>query len=560
MGILTDRVGQGLEGLSAKFKERLRGWAASFIGLGIEVFMDVMAKSASKSLAPVIEKLERETTIPEEIKPLFDEIKAPSGEFAAVLATRLGNGVVGSALDRFIDYLTRPITLGASYIPDFVLMKIENAIALYRRHEMDFAELEATAHKHGLSTGFLNRLLTLSELRFPSDIAIPLAKRDPAKWGFLLDDILQLGVDPRRYEALLEFFYKIPGVQDVIRYAVREAYSPDIYKAFGQDAEFPTEALEDAEKAGVRPDHLLKEWIAHWELPGVTQGYEMLHRGLVTKEQLQLLLKARDIMPFWRDKLIGLSYDIPNRIELRMMARYGLIDKTKLVEILLKGGVDPQYVDLIADMNLAIGLITDLRTRYSNGYITAEQIRSELQAAGLSPDIQNRLYQYIVKIVKPERTAAEKNLTKAEIIKGVKLGIITWEDGIAELVQMGYDEAEAAYILAINIEVSAGSPHNLGDFKRLTELHRAASGLPTERPVEEIITSEKAVAAKYPVEVKLSEEEIKTRVDTARRRRRRRETTRDEEVTALLSVGLDISLATAYAENDDLRLQKGVGE
>ena len=49
-------------------------------------------------------------------------------------------------------------------------------------------------------------------------------------------------------------------------------------------------------------------------------------------------------MPFWRDKLIGLSYDLPNRIELRMMAQYGLIDKPKLVKILLKGGVDPQYV------------------------------------------------------------------------------------------------------------------------------------------------------------------------------------------------------------------------
>ena len=42
-------------------------------------------------------------------------------------------------------------------------------------------------------------------------------------------------------------------------------------------------------------------------------------------------------------------------------------------------------------MNIAVGLITDLPTGHANGYISAEQIRTELQAVGLGVDIQNRL-------------------------------------------------------------------------------------------------------------------------------------------------------------------------
>lgn len=560
MGILTDRVGQGLDALSTKFQARLKGWAAGVIGFGIEVFADVMAKSAARTLKPLLDKIDAEAPLPPEFQALFAEIRNPTGEFAAALATRAGNAAVSGALSKVVDYLLRPVTLALSFRPNYVLMDIDNAIALYLRHEIEYPELLSICHQQGVNDEFVTRLIRLKQLRFPSDLVFPLYLRDKDKYAKFIDDLRQLGIDEERIQALLELTYKIPGVQDVIRYAVKEAYSPEIYKAFGQDAEFPTEALPDAERAGVREDHLLKEWIAHWELPGVTQGYDMFHRGLITLDQLKLLMKARDIMPFWRDKLIGLSWDLPNRIELRMMARYGLVDKPFLMRVLEKVGVDPEYRESIADLNLAVGLITDLRLRYANGYITADTIKGELAASGLASPVQERIYQYIVKVEKPARVAAEKDLTKAEIIKGVKLGVISWEEGIEQLVAMGYDQEEAMYILAINLEVAAGSPHNVGDFKRLTELSRLAQGLPTERTAEEIATSEAAVAAKFPVRGKLSDEEVRTRVDTTRRKRRRRELTRDEEVTELLKIGLDISLATAYAENDDLRLQKGVGE
>jgi hypothetical protein len=304
--------------------------------------------------------------------------------------------------------------------------------------------------------------------------------------------------------------YRIPGAQDIIRYAVKEAYTPEVYKAFGQDQEYPAIAEGDAEKAGIRPDYLLKEWIAHWILPSAGQGFDLLHRGEITEEELNKLLKALDIMPFWRDKLTALSWDVPNRIELRMLARYGLVDKKFLLQALKDVGLREDYRDILADLMLAQGMLTDLKARYSNKWINSEELRAELVAAGLSKEIQDRIYSWVIKNAGPERTTKEKDLTAAEIIKGVKKGIIDWNDGIDRLVALGYDQAEAAFKMAIDVEVVEAEPTTA----------------------------------------------LNVRVDTIRRQRRQRLITRDQEIVSLLNLGLDIELATAYTDNDDLRLVK----
>jgi hypothetical protein len=134
-----------------------------------------------------------------------------------------------------------------------------------------------------------------------------------------------------------------------------------------------------------------------------------------------------------------------------MMARYGLVDKSFLLEILKKVGLHEDYRDIAADMMLVMGIQSDLSTRYGKGWITSEQVKSELAAAGLDPKIAERVYQWIVKQSATERVITEKNLTKAEIVKGVKKGTITRADGEKLVVEMGYDAKEAKFIMDINI-------------------------------------------------------------------------------------------------------------
>ncbi len=499
------------------FSDRIGLWVGRFIGKGIEGFMDILGKSASAKLQPLIAQMEATGKIPAEIQPLIDELKTPTGEFGAVLASIAGNSALRGPLDRIISASLNPL---GYFIAHTFVNEIPGGdvlIELYKRDVITEEDFYLLMSYHGLSKVVADQMLILAKPLFPSEVVGPLWLRNKELYGRYWGDVEKLGLDEGKITALKELAYRVPNAQDVIRYMVKEAYSPDVYKTFRQDEEFPGGAIEftanpliDAEATGVRKEHLFKEWIAHWSLPSSQQGFDLLHRGKVTDDELNKLLKALDIMPFWRDKLIELSWDLPNRVELRMMARYGLVDKPFLMTALKNVGLREDYRETVADMMLAQGLMTDLPVRYRNKWITSDELKVELATAGLSKDIQERMYKWIVKNVGPERTTVERDLTAAEIIKGVKKGYLTWDDAKQQLMALGYDEVEANYKLAIDVEV-----------------------------VETVPTTE-----------------LNTRVDSIRRRRRQRFISRDEEIASFVDLGIDVGLGTAYADNDDLRLVK----
>lgn len=556
---ISEHIENTIEKWSLVWKDRLKGFMASWLGWGIEIFADVFAKSASKKLRPFIESIESKVDLPPEIKPLFDEIKDPTGEFGAALANSAGSSLVGGTVGKVIDFLLRPLTYALSFIPDYILHGVSALIDLWRRQVILEPELDQLLHQHGLSDEKIAEMKILAEVRLPSQIVGPAWLRDPQKWGPYWRDVAEGGITEDRLELLKEITWEVPRIEDIVRFAVREIYHPEIAAKYGQYQDFPEEMVRDGERSGLKRVDQEKYWAAHWDLPSAGQGFEMYHRGVIDYEELQTLLRTRDIMPFWRDKITEIAWDLPNRIETRMMARYGLVDKDFIVDILTKIGLAPEYRSVVADMNISMGVRTDLSLRYSKGWINKEELRAELVATGLSEEIGNRLYQWIVKNVGEERVTNERDLTASEIIKGVKKGFLSWEEGIERLEAMGFDTDEAIYKLAINIEVELGSPETPAEFKRLTDLYRVSQGQETDRTREEIIAAEKSVAAKYPRRLKLSEEELKTRVDTIRRQRRRHDYTRDEEISELLKVGLDIKLADAYAENDDLRVRVSRG-
>ncbi len=519
----ADIAKQGLEDWFTKktapdklsWSDRIGGLMVGAVGKGVIKSLEDMEPELVNQAKAQIDLIRALPDLPPELKVLLDKAVEPkSFAFVPFLIGILVAMAMSTVMATFKPYLMK-VSQEIDKVARSVRLPSDLVLPLWMRDPIKYASYIDDIAKLGVSDDRIELLKTLQLNTLDKRDVMVAWLRDKGKYDGLWQLVEDKALTPERIALYQELAYRLPGVQDVIRYAVKEVYSPKIHEAFGQHLEFPEEAVPDAEKTGVRRDHLMKEWISHWELPGVTQGYDMLHRKLIEPDELDKLLKARDIMPFWREKLIGLSYDLPNRIELRMMARYGLIDKSKLIEILLKGGVDPQYVDLIADMNIAVGLITDLRTRYANGYITADDIKKELQTAGLSPDIQNRLYQYIVKVEKPAKLKAGKDLAVADIIKGVNRGLMTVEEAIEYLKQLGYDEDEAYFKLAIGVTEEKEAP------------------MP---------------------------EYVKVNIDTVRRQRRKLIISHDEEVADLLGQGLTVELAMAYAINDDIRLAEKVVE
>ena len=180
---------------------------------------------------------------------------------------------------------------------------------------------------------------------------------------------------------------------------MREVYSPEIVEKYGLNEDFPSEFLQAAFMSGLSETFARQYWAAHWRLPSATQGFEMLHRGIITHEELTTLLRALDYMPFWRDKLIQVAYNPYTRVDIRRMYAMGILDRD---------GVYRSYLDIGYDAEHAENL-----TKFTVG----------LEA----PDV--------------------KEMSKGEILRAYKLGTLSRDDSIQRLERLEYVRTEAEILL-----------------------------------------------------------------------------------------------------------------
>jgi hypothetical protein len=68
----------------------------------------------------------------------------------------------------------------------------------------------------------------------------------------------------------------------------------------------------------------------------------MLHRGVISKEELTLLLRALDVMPFWREKLVQISYAPYTRVDVRRMYTLGILSEQDVFKAYKDLGYDDE--------------------------------------------------------------------------------------------------------------------------------------------------------------------------------------------------------------------------
>jgi hypothetical protein len=156
---------------------------------------------------------------------------------------------------------------------------------------------------------------------------------------------------------VLAMRHQIPGPTDLIAFAVRDCFSPDIVRTFEYNKELPIDILPWMEKQGLGgklglplpPNSTTTSgndtrteaqwfdlyWWSHWQLPSVGQGYEMLQRlypdsrygrspyadadTTFSVENLELLQKANDFPTFWRKRLQAIAYNPLGRIDIKRL-------------------------------------------------------------------------------------------------------------------------------------------------------------------------------------------------------------------------------------------------
>jgi len=204
----------------------------------------------------------------------------------------------------------------------------------------------------------------------------------------------ELGYTDTRTGEIVQTWKVLPGPQDLLTMVAKEAFEPDIYTKLGLSAEFPTEQVKWLKEQGISEAWAQKYWIAHWDQPSIGQGFEMLHRGVITPDELDLLFRAVEIPPYWRDKLTQIAYNPYTRVDVRRMHNLGIINDEQLVRSYMDLGFDTEKATKMAEFTIAFNAGSEkeltrgaILESYTEGLISRSDATDLLEAQDYSEDL-----------------------------------------------------------------------------------------------------------------------------------------------------------------------------
>ncbi len=192
-----------------------------------------------------------------------------------------------------------------------------------------------------------------------------------------------------------------PSPTDLVIWQAKEVFEEDAVIKYGLDNEFDLIDKEAFYKAGMSDEQIKNYWRAHWQHPSLTMIYEMLHRGLLTQEDVYEYYRLVEIPPYWRQKLTDISYPPYTRVDTRRM--------------------------------------------YEMGVLSREQVKRNYLDLGYNEEKAENMTEFTVAYSRQK----DKDLTRTQIEKAYEYGIIDEVATIELLMKLGYDEEESQFIIGL---------------------------------------------------------------------------------------------------------------
>lgn len=398
------KLGEKIEIALSRFLQRLVTWGWEWFGkFAVSIFdqsMKIMLPGSERVSDAILKQLNDTDEMPGWVKETLAAVANEKGEMSwisrlMVFYVTMRSVLFGSVAPYANIVNQRVETDVRSYLPDAFL-----AVDLLRRGMMSNEGFNRVMQRLGVADPLIEslyqygrRLPTIQELT----VAMWRGELPPAEFEWYLRRMGYENADVDIYKSLAE---QVPPVQDVIRFMVRDAFNDNVVTKYGYDEDYPAEDVEKwAAKQGYAPEIARYYWRSHWYLPSPSQGYEMLHRGVITEAELKDLLKVADYPPYWRDKLMQISYNTFTRVDVRRMIQAGMM--------------------------------------------TADDGVKAYKEMGYDDDKATKLTEFAVKGI----SETEKDLTKSEVIGSFKDSAITEAELRDALQKMGYDSAETELLV-----------------------------------------------------------------------------------------------------------------
>lgn len=395
-----DKVVEWLEWLAIRIYDVLIGPILDALGAFVNNLFQNVEDELKPVILPFLDRMDAEDGMPLEFRKMTEHLRHSEPiTFAAIAGAIIVSAIIGFAMGMIAPF-QRLASQKADSLARSARLDPPTAFAAWRRGAIGEEVFRRCCKEHGwpddsiaafieifaqrVGVGDLS-LLLLREKMSPGDFDAELTKR-----GYKQDEIAKIK----------ELQQVIPQLNDIIRMAVREAFTPAVVSRFQLHAELPGEMVSWAKKQGLSEDWARAYWASHWELPSLSMGFEMLHRGEIDPGDMELLIRTHDVSPFWRDKLLAISYSPYTRVDVRRMYGAGVLG----IEDVLRS-----YMDIGYDLEKATRM-TEFTVALSN--------------------------------------AAERDLTKSEVLAGFKIGYFGQEETVDQLLALGYDQAEAEYYVS----------------------------------------------------------------------------------------------------------------
>lgn len=175
----------------------------------------------------------------------------------------------------------------------------------------------------------------------------------------------------------------------------------------------------------------------------------MMHRNVIDKSEMLDLLRALDVMPYWREKLTDIAYRPYTRVDVRRMHKLGVLSEDELLTAYMDLGYDEVKAQNMVRFTLeynsddTTGITRAAVTNaYKEGIISSKELAKYLIDIGYTDSVVS----FWVRMADHEIAQDEISERKSDLALRYRLGAITKADFARELgvggVSAGYVETQ----------------------------------------------------------------------------------------------------------------------
>ena len=370
------------------------------LGQFINTLFQRVEDELKPAILPLLDRMDAEDGMPPEFKRMTQHLRHSEPiTFAAIAAAVIVSAIIGFAMGMIAPF-QRLASQKADTIARSARLDPPSAFAAWKRGAISDDVFLKHCKEHGWPDVAIDAFSEIFAQRVGVGDLSTLLLRERMSEGAFDVELAKRGYKPDEIAKIKDLQKVIPALGDIIRMAVREAFTPEVVSRFQLHAELPGEMVAWAKKQGLSEDWARAYWASHWELPSLGMGFEMLHRGEITGDEMDLLIRTHDVSPFWRDKLTAIAYTPYTRVDVRRMYDAGVLDIKAVYR---------SYRDI--------------------GYDHVKATNMTAFTVALS-------------------NAAERDLTKSEVLNGFKIGYFREQEAREQIIALGYDEAEADYYIS----------------------------------------------------------------------------------------------------------------